>query len=75
MKAKDRNGKEIKKGDTVFFKCDVEQYATVKEIIKKRDWCGDIKFEIVLKASDRFSGGYIGGQKETVQQPDFLEVV
>lgn len=50
------NGKVLKIGDWVGFKCDIEQYGNVIEI--KGDW-------VVLECLSGFSGEYIGGQTIT----------
>jgi len=52
-------GKQVKVGDTVGFKCDIEQYGVITKI--KKDWNG---YTLVLESpyDEGFQGGYIGGQ-------------
>jgi hypothetical protein len=53
-------GKTVKVGDYVSFKCDVEQGGVIYKIEGPR---------LFLAAGpDGFEGGYIGGQETTVQQ-------
>jgi len=54
---KDAEGTELKVGDPVFFKADVEQYGTVAEIDGEK---------VVLEG--HFTGGYIGGQTRTTMR-------
>ena len=49
-------------GDSVGFKCDVEQYGEVVEINKLRGYEGN-GYELILTGN--FSGGYIGGRTRT----------
>jgi len=53
---------EIKIGDWVGFKCDIEQSGKVIQI--KRGLWGDI--ELVLEDENGFIGEYIGGETKTV---------
>ena len=59
-------GKEVKIGDIVGFKCDVEQYGQITGI--ERDRYG--KVILILKASHQFTGEYIGGQQVTKEMAD-----
>ena len=61
-------GKTVKVGDTVGFKCDIEQ---VGEIVKiKRDYLG--KPVLVLKSiwDEGFDGEYIGGEEYTEERAE-----
>ena len=50
----------VKVGDTVFFKCDIEQYGRVVEIIDRRDrWNPDADAELVLENEAGFGGDYL----------------
>lgn len=62
----DGNSVELKIGDCVFFKCDIEQYATVVGINGRR---------IALENKSGFDGEYIGGQTETTEDAQFLTFV
>ncbi len=53
-------GTEVKVGDHVGFKCDIEQSGKIVAI--KRGIHGKI---LVLESEDGFEGGYIGGQTRT----------
>jgi hypothetical protein len=57
-------GKEVKAGDVVGFKCDVEQYGTITKI--ERDWFGTVT--LTLQAFGTFTGEYIGGQQVTTER-------
>ena len=63
---------EIKVGDWIEFKCDVEQSAEVVEIKSVRLWSGEMEREFLVKApDDGFSGGYIGRSDfHTVMESD-----
>jgi len=53
-------GQQVKVGDYVSFKCDIEQSGRIYKIEGDR---------LFLRAGpDGFEGGYIGGQDTTVQQ-------
>lgn len=63
--AKDADGNEIKVGDVVGFKSDIEQCGKVVEIRHK--YYG---WEVVLESFSTFSGEYIGGQTRTTEDAD-----
>lgn len=65
MSATDRNGNEVKQGDTVFFKCDVEQYGVI-------DWISPNGKRLGLRGN--FSGEYIGGDTDTRQMASDCEL-
>ena len=50
-------GKEVKVGDWVGFKCDIEQSGRIAKI--EKNWRGSI---LHLVSEDGFEGGYIGGE-------------
>lgn len=56
------DGRAVKVGDWVGFKCDVEQGGRIKEIRKGR-W----GTELVLENEHGFIGEYIGGQTVTIE--------
>ena len=62
---KDADGKIIKIGDWVEFKCDVEQSG---KIIGMKSRFGTV--ELQLENENRFDGGYIGGETITWQDAD-----
>jgi len=65
------DGKKVKVGDSVGFKCDYEQIGQIKEIKIERDWIGNPKTVLVLTSGSMpFGGGYIGGQRETEMELD-----
>jgi hypothetical protein len=53
------DGKAVKVGDWVGFKCDIEQYGKIVRI------SGDL---LTLHNADGFDGAYIGGDTHTVEQ-------
>lgn len=57
-------GKRVKVGDSVCFKCDIEQSGRIVQI-KRGSWGG---VELVLENPNGFQGEYIGRQTRTVQQ-------
>ncbi len=50
---------DIKVGDWVGFKCDIEQYGKIKSIQRGRN-------TLILTNEDGFDGDYIGGDTETL---------
>jgi hypothetical protein len=52
------DGKELKVGDYVNFKCDIEQGGVIKKIEGTR---------LTLESANGFYGDYIGGDTTTVQ--------
>jgi hypothetical protein len=57
-------GKQVKVGDSVCFKCDIEQCGTITAI-RQSKFSRDI--ELVLESKYGFHGDYIGGQTRTTQ--------
>ena len=55
-------GKEVKIGDWVSFKCDIEQSGQIVDI--KKSYMGH---SLVLENKNGFSGGYIGGDTVTTE--------
>jgi len=51
-------GKRVQVGDTVSFKCDIEQSGTIYKIEGDR---------LFLESKYGFQGDYIGGQEKTIQ--------
>ncbi len=75
LQAKEAAGRanKIKVGDTIGFKSDVEQYATVVKVIKRRhDYNGKMETFFEVKAPlDGFDGDYIGRDRfHTVHELD-----
>ena len=64
--AKDAEGKMVKVGDWVEFKCDIEQIGKVVAI--SRAWSGRVDF--TLEADGGFAGEYIGGQTRASIEAD-----
>jgi hypothetical protein len=58
-------GKTVKVGDVVGFKCDIEQSGKIIKITKCRYGC-----ELVLQNDNGFIGGYIGGDTVTTESAD-----
>jgi hypothetical protein len=56
-------GQEVKVGDYVGFKCDIEQSGKVVEI--KKSYMGKV---LVLENKSGFHGDYIGGQTITTEE-------
>ena len=56
-------GKTVKVGDWVGFKCDIEQPGQIVEI--KKSYMG---YSLVLENKHGFHGDYIGGQTITTEQ-------
>ena len=56
-------GKVVKVGDVVGFKCDIEQCGRIKDIVYRGRYA-------YLVLTGNFSGGYIGGQTETEERAD-----
>jgi hypothetical protein len=61
-------GKEVKVGDWVGFKCDIEQYGQIIEI--KDGGFLSPAVVLVLQNENGFDGGYIGGQTITEETAD-----
>lgn len=59
---------DVKCGDAVCFKSDIEQSGTVVEIRRSRSLGGG--YEFVLESKYGFRGEYIGGSKRTVEHAD-----
>ena len=57
------DGQEVKVGDWVSFKCDIEQSGQIVEI--KTSYMGKA---LVLENKNGFHGDYIGGQTVTTEQ-------
>ena len=57
------DGKTVKVGDWVGFKCDIEQCGQIVEI--KKSYMG---YSLVLENKSGFHGDYIGGQTITTEQ-------
>ena len=60
-------GKEVKVGDWVGFKSDIEQYGRITQV-KQGVYHG--QFYLTLENPNGFSGEYIGGQTVTVERND-----
>ena len=56
---------EVKVGDCVGFKCDIEQYGYIVEIRRGESWNGGPS--LVLENKNGFSGDYIGRDTITTQ--------
>ena len=56
------DGKQVKVGDWVCFKCDIEQSGQIVEI--KQSYMGP---SLVLQNNNGFHGDYIGGQTITTE--------
>ena len=54
---------EVKVGDWVGFKCDIEQYGIIKSIQRGRN-------TVILTNENGFDGDYIGGDTETLVSLD-----
>lgn len=65
---RNKDGHILKVGDIVGFKCDVEQYGKVIDIIRPRELYKSSK--VVLSNPNGFFGEYIGGDKETTESID-----
>lgn len=74
MKAtvKDFNGNdvEVKVGDWVGFKCDIEQSGQIIEIKTRNNWYGDRSIVFVLENKEGFRGEYIRGAKQTEEDAE-----
>jgi hypothetical protein len=57
------DGVEVKVGDWVGFKSDVEQSGRIAQIIRG-GYLGD---KLILENENGFSGGYIGGSNQTIE--------
>jgi hypothetical protein len=55
------DGQEVGVGDSVWFKCDVEQCGKIVEIVRSSYG----RTELVVEDEWGFSGGYIGGETRT----------
>jgi len=64
MAAASVDGKQVKVGDVVGFKCDIEQYGKIVEIKSGR------RPVLVLENEDGFDGEYIGGETKTEMDAD-----
>jgi hypothetical protein len=53
----------VKVGDTVCFKCDIEQCGTISAITRKSG-----RVMLTLTSKYGFEGGYIGGQEVTEEE-------
>jgi len=60
------DGQEVRVGDWVSFKADIEQSGRVVRITEG----GFNRTRLVLENPNGFQGGYIGGQTETVEDAD-----
>ena len=65
---RNKDGHILKVGDIVGFKCDVEQYGKVVDIIRPRELYKSSK--VVLSNPNGFDGEYIGGDKQTTESID-----
>jgi len=57
----------VKVGDTVGFKCDIEQYGRIIDIERSSQCDG---YNLILENKNGFIGEYIGGMKITQQHSD-----
>ena len=56
-------GKTVKVGDVVYFKCDIEQCGEIVKI--RRNLLGQHEFDLKSLYDGGFDGGYIGGDEYT----------
>tara|TARA_R110000824_G_scaffold389418_2_gene585480 strand:+ start:448 stop:684 length:237 start_codon:yes stop_codon:yes gene_type:complete len=68
LKAINKNGKSLKIGDLVGFKCDVEQYGKIVGINKPSGMFSPPM--VVLSNPNGFDGEYINGNTETTESID-----
>lgn len=59
------DGKQVKVGDYVRFKSDVEQGGTIVKIGREQRFIGSVTV-LTLESKNGFHGDYIGGQTMTV---------